>query len=142
MGRILSRAAVVLAVLASTIVAIPASAQGAPSLSIADISVSEGDSGTRIAQVTVTKTGTTNQSVTVQFATSDETALVSDADYHRTFGSLAFSPAETTETITVTIVGDTVDESDEAFVINLFNPTNAPLRTSGFIQPIYGGCHY
>ena len=105
----------------------PASAQALPTLSIADISVTEGNGGTTTAQVTVTKSGTTNQSVTVSFDASDETAMFSDSDYFDISGTLVFSPSETTETITVTIVADTVDESDEAFLITLSNPDKATI---------------
>ena len=107
--------------------ALPALAQGTPTLSIADISVLEGNSGTTTAAVTVTKSGSTSQFVQVSFDASDETAMFSDADYYDISGSLSFSPSETTETITVTIVGDTIDESDEAFLITLSNPNNATI---------------
>lgn len=106
---------------------LPASAQATPTLSIADISVTEGNGGTTTAQVTVTKSGTTTQSVTVSFDASDETATFSDSDYHDTSGSLVFSPSETTKTIPVTIVADTVDEPNEAFLITLSNPNNATI---------------
>ena len=125
MDRRWTCAAVVLAFLVATIA--PVSAQGTPTLSIADISVTEGNSGTTTAQVTVTKSGSTSQFVSVDFEASDETATFSDGDYHDTNGTLSFSPSETTETITVTIVGDTVDESDETFVIELSDANNATI---------------
>lgn len=127
MSRSYRHIALSVAVLVAVMVPVPASAQATPTLSIADISVTEGNGGTVTAQVTVTKSGTTNQFVQVSFEASDETATFSDADYHDTSGTLAFSPSETTETITVTIVSDTVDEADETFVINLFNPSNATI---------------
>lgn len=116
-----------LALVVLVLVPVPASAQATPTLSIADISVTEGNGGTTTAQVTVTKSGTTNQSVTVSFDASDESATFSGSDYYDTSGTLVFSPSETTETITVTIVADTVDEPDEAFLITLSNPDKATI---------------
>lgn len=116
-----------LALVALVLAPVPASAQATPTLSIADISVTEGNGGTTTAQMTVTKSGTTNQSVTVSFDASDETATFSGNDYYDTSGTLVFSPSETTETITVTIVADTVDEPDEAFLITLSNPDKATI---------------
>ena len=127
MGRALRHIFLSFAVIAVVAAPLPASAQATPTLSIADISVTEGNGGTVTAQVTVTKSGSTNQFVGVSFEASDETATFADADYHDRSGTLSFSPSETTQTITVTIVSDTVDESDEAFLINLSNPSNATI---------------
>ena len=127
MGRALRHVLVALSALAVVIAPLPAAAQAPPTLSIGDISVTEGNGGTVTAQMTVTKSGSTNQFVGVSFEASEETATFADADYHDTSGTLSFSPSETTETITVTIVSDTVDEADEAFLINLSNPSNATI---------------
>ena len=40
-------------------------------------------------------------------------------------GTLTFAPGETTKTVTVAVVGDTVNEPNEAFTVNLSGPTNA-----------------
>src|SRR5207244_4519535 len=85
---------------------------------------------------TVTKTGTTTQTATVQFATADGTAIGNSScaaaatgspDYLSTNGTLSFGPNELTKTITVSVGGDTTFELTELFTVNLSNPTNATL---------------
>jgi hypothetical protein len=49
------------------------------------------------------------------------------ADYTATSGTLTFTPGQTTKTVTVPIVGDTLDEADETFTLALTSPTNATI---------------
>jgi Calx-beta domain/Beta-propeller repeat len=107
----------------------------APILTISDVSVTEGDSGTRSAVFTVTRTGAATAPITVTYATADGTATAG-SDYIATGGALAFATNETTKTFTVPILGDRIFESDETFFVNLTNVTNATLavnRGSGVI---------
>ena len=53
----------------------------------------------------VTKTGTTDQTITVNYATSDGTAKVADGDYVAKSGALTFAPSDTSKQLTVTING-------------------------------------
>lgn len=94
-----------------------------PTVSINDVQLLEGNSGTSDAVFTVTLTGQTAQQVTVGFATSNNSATLSD--YQPTSGQLTFNPGETTKTITVLVVGDTLGESNETFFVNLTFSTNA-----------------
>jgi hypothetical protein len=98
----------------------------AVTLAIGNATVVEGDAGTTPAVFTVTKTGSTGQTVTVQFATANGTATA-PSDYTATSGTLTFLPADTTKTVSVPVVGDTAEEADESFVVNLSAPTNATL---------------
>ena len=98
-----------------------------PSISIADVSISEGDENETKASVTVSLSSATTNYVSVAFATSDGTALFSDADYWSMSGRLVFAPGDTTETLTATVVGDTRDESNEVFYIDLSDPTGATI---------------
>jgi hypothetical protein len=94
-------------------------------LSINDVSVTEGNSGTRTATFTVTLVpGSGSNPVTVQYATANGTAT-SGSDYVATSGTLTFNPGTTTQTINVTINGDNIKEANETFFVNLSNPTNA-----------------
>ena len=68
----------------------------------------------------------TSQTVTVKYATANGTAVAS-TDYSVKSGSLSFSPGQTSKTITMTIVGDSTDEPDESFFVNLTAPTNATI---------------
>jgi CSLREA domain-containing protein len=100
----------------------------APTLSINDVMVSEGNSGTVNAVFTVSLSNTSAQTVTVQYATANGTATA-PSDYTATSGTLTF-PANTptlTQAITVQVKGDTLFESNETFFVNLNNPTNATL---------------
>ncbi len=91
-------------------------------LSIGDATVTEGNSGTRTATFTVTRSGDTSAGVSVGYATANGTALAG-ADYQAASGTLTFSPGETSRTITVTLNGDRLAEPNETFVVNLGTPT-------------------
>jgi uncharacterized repeat protein (TIGR01451 family) len=99
---------------------------GAPTLVVSDATVVEGNSGTTIATFNVTLTGSTAQTVTVNYATSDGTATAG-SDYTATSGTLTFAPGTTTQAVNVTIAGDTTFELDETFTLTLSTPTNATI---------------
>jgi uncharacterized repeat protein (TIGR01451 family) len=96
----------------------------APSLSINDVSVAEGDSGTTNATFNVTLSAASGQQVTVNYATADNTATAV-GDYQSTSGTLTFTPGQTLQTITVLVNGDTTFEPNETFVVNLTTSANA-----------------
>ncbi len=97
-----------------------------PALSINDVSVVEGDSGTVEAVFTVTMSAASTKTVTVDYATADGTASAG-VDYQSASGSLSFAAGETSKTITVAVYGDTLIESNEAFYVNLSSPANASI---------------
>ena len=88
--------------------------------------MTEGDSGTQNATFTVTLAPTSGQNVSVDYATADGTATA-PADYAATSGTLTFAPGQATKTVTVQVVGDTLDELDETFTVNLSNAVNAAI---------------
>ena len=96
-----------------------------PSLSINNVTVTEGDTGTTNANFTVTLSAASGRTVTVNYATADGTATVADGDYLATSGTLTFAPGETTKTITVEVLGHASGGSsiysgyDETFYVNL-----------------------
>ena len=67
----------------------------APSFTIDDVSHDEGNSGTTSYVFTVTKTGNTALSASVDFQTVDGTATVADNDYQANNGTLTFAANET-----------------------------------------------
>jgi hypothetical protein len=96
----------------------------APTIAIADASITEGNSGTSIMMITVTMTGTSQSNATVDYTTADSSATVANADYDAANGTLTFAPGDPpTKTISVTIHGDTNAEGDEMFLVNLSVPT-------------------
>lgn len=98
-----------------------------PTLSIGDATVNpEGNSGTTNATFTVTLSSASLSVVTVNYATSDGTATA-PGDYTAASGTLTFSPGDTSKTVTVTVVGDTVPEPNETFTIALSSPAGATI---------------
>lgn len=95
------------------------------SLSIADVTITEGDAGTKIATFTVTRSNNTG-AFTVDFTTADQTATAG-SDYTANSGTLAFAAnGALTQTVSVIINGDHAIESDETFAVNLNNLVAAP----------------
>ena len=95
----------------------------AGSVSISDVSVTEGNSGTKLAVFTVTRAGGT-AALGVNYATADNTAMTSDGDYLATSGTLQFGAGVNSQTISVVINGDSKFESLETFQVNLSSPSN------------------
>ena len=77
-----------------------------------------------LANFVVTLAQPSNQTVTVRYATSNGTATGGD-DYVATTGTLTFAPGETSKTISVVVLGDTVAEGAESFLVTLSSPTGA-----------------
>ncbi|KAF0249046.1 MAG: Endoglucanase, partial [bacterium] len=102
---------------------------GQPSLSINDVTVTEGNSGTTLANFTVSLSPASALSVTVDFATANGTATAG-SDYVASSGTLTFAPGVTSQTISVTVNGDNTVEPDETFFVNLTNLTNAIIGDS------------
>jgi urease beta subunit len=100
-----------------------------PSLSIGNVSPTEGNAGTTQASFSVYLSAASSQPVTVSYATADGTATAG-SDYAATSGTLTFAPGQTSQTIAVPVCGDTVDEPDETFFVNLSNPVNATLSNT------------
>jgi hypothetical protein len=98
----------------------------AATISVSDVGVAEGNSGPTVAAFAVTLSAPSAQTITVNYATANDTA-VAPGDYAAASGGLTFAPGETSKTVNVNVNGDTVDESDEAFRLNLSGATNATI---------------
>ena len=104
-----------------------------PVLSIAGSSVTEGHAGaTATLTFTVTKAGATSKVVKVDYADVGSGTATAGVDYEAIpAGTLTFQPAETSQTISVTVIGDNTDEYDETVEIALGQPLqNATLSES------------
>jgi uncharacterized protein (TIGR03437 family) len=102
----------------------------APTLHINDVTITEGDSGTKTIDFTITLSASSTQIVTVVYATSsaaNPATATAGTDYQSTSGTLTFNPGETGKTVTVIINGDTLVEPDETFFVNLSGATNATI---------------
>ncbi len=98
-------------------------------LIIYNVSRAEGNSGTTDFTFTLTLTPPPSQTVTVDWATADGTAIAG-SDYIAASGTLTFEAiGSMNRTLTVQVIGDTLIEPDETFYVELSNPTNATLGT-------------
>jgi hypothetical protein len=97
-----------------------------PAISVSDATVAEGDAGTINAAFTITLSRSSSLTVTVDCATADGSATAGE-DYTAVSQTLSFSPGETSKTVTVSVTGDTTDEADETFHLNLANAANAAI---------------
>ncbi|MEH2370803.1 Calx-beta domain-containing protein [Nostoc sp.] len=102
-----------------------------PTISISDVSVSEGNTGTTTnANFTISLSNPSSQQITVNYNTSDGTAQVGDSDYNSALGTITFNPGETSKVISIGVVGDNQTETDETFSVNLSAATNAAIADS------------
>ena len=103
----------------------------APTVSISDASISEGNSGTKTVTLTLTLSSPAPASGTtsVRFATAPGTATVG-SDYVNSTGTITFSPGQTSRTRSFTINGDTLDEPNETFFVDLNTPVGLTIADS------------
>ncbi|WP_353932785.1 Calx-beta domain-containing protein [Okeanomitos corallinicola TIOX110] len=94
--------------------------------------VVEGKTNSQNVVYTVTLDDTSNQTITVQYATSDLKAKAG-SDYTSTSGTLTFNPGETSKTISIPILNNSVNEANETFNLTLSNPTNGNLGTASSV---------
>ena len=106
---------------------------GAPSLSIADLTTPDETAVSRA--MTVTLSAASSKTVTVDFATADGTATAAN-DYISTSGTITFNPGITSQTVSVTIVQDTIDEAHETFDVVLSNATNASISDATGVMTV------
>ena len=92
-----------------------------------DVSVTEGNSGTKTATFTLTLSRASDQTTTVTVNTANGTATAGSDFVALTNQVVTFNPGQTSKTVTVTINGDLNFESDESFFLNLTNATNATI---------------
>ena len=101
-----------------------------PTLSIANVSKAEGNSGTSNLVFTVTLSQAASAAVTVNYATSDVTATAG-TDYVATSGTVTIPAGSTTGTFNVVVNGDSTVETDETLRVTLTSPSsNATIATS------------
>jgi hypothetical protein len=115
---------------------IDVAAQQTPSISVRDVVVVEGDSGTTPATFVVALSGPASQTVSCSFATANGTATAG-SDYVATSGTLSFAPGEVEKPVVVLVNGDTVDEAQETLFLDISNVQNATVssnRGTGFIN--------
>jgi uncharacterized delta-60 repeat protein len=96
-----------------------------PSLSVNNITVTEGNTSAINATFTVKLTPAVTVPVTVKYATANSTALAPGDYTALALTQLTFDPGQTSKTVAVQVKGDTLDEANETFRLLLSAPTNA-----------------
>jgi hypothetical protein len=89
-----------------------------PTISIANVSLSEGNSGSSNATFTVTAAAASDADITVNYATSNGTATAG-SDYTAASGTATITAGSTTTTFNVAISGDGTYEASETFTVTL-----------------------
>ena len=85
----------------------------------------------KLATITVTRTGGSAGTMSVDFATAAGTALAGkNRDYLATSGTLTFAPGEMSKTMPITIIDDNVFEGDESLTVTLANPRGGAILGS------------
>jgi photosystem II stability/assembly factor-like uncharacterized protein len=112
-----------------------------PGVSIADVSVTEGNSGTTTLGFTVTLSPVSGRTVRVNYSTANGTGTAG-SDFVTANGTLTFNAGETTKTVSVTVNGDTTVEANETIFVDLTSPSGATItraRGTGTIINDDGG---
>ena len=98
---------------------------GAPTVSLSEMTVTEGDEGTTNAEFTVILDAVSGLDATVTYTTSNG-AAEAGLDFVDTNNTVTVSAGDTNAQITVIVLGDTLFEgSGEVFYVNLSDPSNA-----------------
>jgi hypothetical protein len=98
-----------------------------PTMSLGNVSVTEGNFGFTNAVFAVTLSAPSVQSITVNYATAGGTAT-SNIDFQRVVSNTLFIPAGATSgTFNIRVFGDFEIEPDEQFTVSLQFPSNATI---------------
>ncbi len=93
-----------------------------PSISIADLTTTDENSAT----LTLTLSAPSAKTISVQAATNALTAAVGD-DFTGLSQTVSFAAGTTQQTLTVSLVNDSLDEINETFEVQLSNALNASI---------------
>ena len=99
-----------------------ATVQGPPALNVADARVEEGGDATLDFVVTLSRAASVT--VTVDYATSDDTATAG-ADYTTASGTLTFAAGTTEQRVSVPVLDDAIDDGGETLTLMLSNASGA-----------------
>src|SRR5262249_26956953 len=107
-----------------------------PTVSINDVTVTEGNTGTTNATFTISMTNPTALSYQYSWTTVNTTTMATGvaragADFQAKEGSVIFAPGETVKQVTVPVIGDTFTEGDETFSVTVTRVQGGPLVADG-----------
>jgi uncharacterized delta-60 repeat protein len=98
-----------------------------PTIAVDDITVTEGDSGSKLATFTVTRTGLTDRFINFTARTSNGSAVAGEDYLALTPSTFQLSQTSATTTVSVSVLGDTLIEPDKSFALLLTSPVNASI---------------
>ena len=108
-----------------------------PGITIAPASAPEGDTGSADMTFTVTLAKAVTEAVTINYATSDGTAIAGQDYTAVSNGSVTIAAGNTTAEFTVSMTGDETDELDETFNVTISMPEPEPdLNGGGSGEPV------
>ena len=108
-----------------------------PGITIAPASAPEGDTGSADMTFTVTLAKAVTEAVTINYATSDGTAIAGWDYTAVSNGSVTIAAGNTTAEFTVSVTGDQTDELDETFNVTISMPEPEPdLNGGGSGEPM------
>jgi len=97
-----------------------------PRISVNDVTVTEGNTGSVNAVFTVSLSHASDEAVTVAFATANGTAGAG-SDYTAASGNVTVPAGQLSRTFTIAVKGDRLAEPNETFFVNLSSPTGATI---------------
>ena len=97
---------------------------GPPAVSVNDAAVQEAEGA--VLEFSVTLSRASSRTITVSYATQDGTAQAG-SDYTAASATLTFNAGDRSQTVQVTVLTDSEDESDETLTLTLSNPSQATL---------------
>jgi chitinase len=108
-----------------------------PSLRARDVAMDEGDAGATMMSVPVTLSAPSGQRVSVAYTVTPGSATHND-DYtvSPTTGTLVFPPGSVSRSVSVAVLGDTVDEGTETLNVVLVAPVNASIADASGVATI------
>ncbi len=106
-----------------------------PGVSIADVTMAEGNSGNSTWAFSVTLSNASSSDVTVSFQTASGSATAGE-DFIATSGDLTVAAGALNGAVNVDVIGDLMIEGDETFDVNLSSPVNATLSDAQAVGTI------
>jgi hypothetical protein len=100
-----------------------------PAVTIGDVTLPEGNTGTKVFSFPIRLSNPSSKEVTVQLKTLDGMAKAG-GDYQAVNGVVTFNPGETFKLSSIIVNGDSLIEADESFIVDISNPLNASIADS------------
>ena len=128
-ATLLNNALIIAGMTQVSTIAGPLVSDGIPAVSLSINDVTTSSEGVGTATFTVSVSGELKEDITLDYATSDGTATAG-SDYTSTSGTLSLSKGDTSATIDVTILDDSVYEGNETATLTLSNISDTEVTFS------------